>query len=146
MILQLIGLPCSGKSLVIEKIKQSKYSVKYFDLRSYHGLHREKRMLSDIKATAGSNNLIIVESACGLEKLNSIVVMLRVSDSQLKFNQRQRKELKPFLSKYQLIDQMLPPNYTVYDTNSCETLIKTILNTESQYVSNSKATSYSRNN
>jgi hypothetical protein len=146
MILQLIGLPCSGKSFVIEKIKQLKYPVKYLDLRSYNGLHREKRMLFDIKAASSLNNLIIVESACGLEKLNSIVVMLRVSDSQLKSNQKQRKELKPSLSKYQLIDQMLAPNYTVYDTNSCETLIKTILNTESQYVSNSKATSYSRNN
>lgn len=144
MILQLIGLPCSGKSFVIEKIKSSKSSLKYFDLASYLGPNREKRMLSDIKAASSTNNIIIVESACGLQKLDSIVVMLRVSNFQLKQNQKLRKEFKPLINSYQLIDQMLPPNYTVYNTKSCETLIKTIIKTESQYVSNPKATSNSR--
>lgn len=146
MIIQLIGLPCSGKTYVIEKIKPFNPSIQIFDLSAYNGLNRETKIFKDAKIASSSSSLIIVESACGLENLNSIVVMLRVSNSQLKSNQTKRQDSLSFNTMYSLIDQMLPPTYTAYDTYSCETLIKTIIKMEFPYVSDSKSNSYSKNN
>lgn len=146
MIIQLIGLPCSGKTYVIEKIKLSNPSIQIFDLTTYNGLSRETKIFKDAKTAHNSSSLIIVESACGLENLNSIVVMLRVSNAQLKSNQTKRQDSLSFNTMYSLIDQMLPPTYTAYDTHSCETLIKTIIKMELPYVSDSKSNSYSKNN
>jgi len=140
LILQLIGLPASGKTYVLEKIKQEFNSIKILNLTSYTGYKREKALLKAVKAAAKSSTFVIVESACGLKDLNSIVVLLRVSKAQYVRNENKRKDFLTKADQFRLIDQMLPPNYTVYDVNSCETLIKTIIKTEFLYVTNSNIT------
>lgn len=145
MIIQLIGLPCSGKTYVLNKIKSKNKSILSLDLSNYKGSFREKRLKKDVTIAQNTNKFIIIESACGLENLNSIVILLRVSKHQLISNQQKRKETNSNYYKSQLIDQMLPPNYTAYDIKSCETLIETILKMESLHVSNTKFNSYSRN-
>ena len=140
MILQLIGLPASGKTYVLKKIKQQFNSIKILNLASFSGSERENKLLNAVKAAAVTSNLVIVESACGLKDLNSIVVLLRVSKQQYSQNQIKRKNFLSATDQFRLIDQMLPPNYTVYNINSCETLIKTIIKSEFLYVTNSNIT------
>lgn len=146
MIIQLIGLPCSGKTHVINKIKLSGLSINFFNLTAYTGLDRESRMLKDVKLANKQTSLTIVESACGLENLNSIVVMLRVSNQQLKSNQIKRQYNLSSKTTYDIIGQMLPPTYTAYSTRSCRTLIETIIKMEFPHVSDSERNSYTKNN
>lgn len=140
MILQLIGLPSSGKTYVLNKIKSKHSNVKIFDLASYSTACKENLLLKDLSFIKKQSNFIIVESACGLKEIPSIVILLRVSNKTRIDNQKIRKDFLSKADSHRLIDQMLPSNYTVYNTNSCETLIKTIIKSEFPYDANSNFT------
>lgn len=140
MILQLIGLPSSGKTHVLNKIKFRYPNIKIFDLASYTTAIKEKLLLKDLFLIDNKSNFIIIESACGLKEIPSIVILLRVSNKTRTDNQKIRKDFLSRADSHRLIDQMLPSNYTVYNTNSCETLIKTIIKSEFPYDANSNFT------
>lgn len=140
MFIQLIGLPCSGKTTLLNKIKQLYPFITVLDINKFTGLKREKALVNKAKLLSKTKAPIIIESACGFEDLESIVILLRVSNTQFKLNQKNRKEFLTKTDKYRIVDQMLPPNYTVYNSESCETLIKTIINVEFLHAANSITT------
>ena len=128
MIIQLIGLPASGKTLVAEKIKQKNKNIFFYDICSFYGTKREKTLYNIVKKYQNTPQIVLIESACGIENLSSIVIELRVSKSQYSMNQRLRKEFLTHQDRHRISDQMIPANFVLYDTKTCKTLIPNIIN------------------
>lgn len=146
MIIQLIGLPASGKTLVVNKIKQTNKNILFYDIKSFNGSNREKELEKELEKYQNSPKIALVESACGLENLSSIVVMLKVSKRRHCMNKRLRKEFVSNALATSLIDQMIPANYTSYNVESCEALINTIIKSGVSHAANSKVSSKKKSN
>ena len=121
MIIQIVGLPCSGKSTAIKQL-QKKYTFFYVD----------KFYLSNSITTEDIQNLIkingfqntIIESACGYDIPNSKVILLKVSNQKLEKNKIKRG----YISNDQILsDEIIPANYTVYSLIDLKKTIATLL-------------------
>lgn len=82
MIIQILGLPCSGKSYVIKKIKKQypNLPINYYDLASD----------SQLPSSYDSASINIIESAQGLDLLTDHSIKLKVSNKVYKRNCKQR--------------------------------------------------------
>jgi hypothetical protein len=127
LIIQVVGLPCSGKSFYINNFieKYPEYNFIKKDILDFSGKYREREFLFNIIENKDSN--LFVESACGLSALKSTVVLVRASKEDYLINMQKRQE-KYTKNQLEHIDsQIIPANYTVYNQESFEALILTLL-------------------
>jgi len=108
---QVIGLPCSGKSTAIKKfLDQTELKINYIDIKNFNGKNRERNYKKKI---ARSRKNIIAESACGIKIRNTTIVKLEIDTNILytRSIQRDSKLDEDYLSI--LSTNMTPPKYTV---------------------------------
>lgn len=120
MIIQLVGLPCSGKSTIIKKISQDIH-FQYLDIQNYRFENGEKSLIDDIKPP-----LTIVESACGMLIQDSIVVLLKCNSKTLSRNQKKRKLLQSSSEIERIRSEIIPAHYTVYTSTDFKKIINII--------------------
>ena len=110
MIVQIIGLPCSGKTTLIKEYLKYNKNINYIDLATFKGKAKYNNCIMQAKK---SSQKTILESACGLRIDNSIVVLYRQPINQIYSRHRNRGEVldEDYLSL--LTTQMLKANYTV---------------------------------
>lgn len=113
MIVQVIGLPCSGKTTALKQWFQKNTNVKYYDIANYSKEHNVKTKISKRK-----NKNVLLESACGIHLNNSIVILYKQPMSKILERHRIRNEIidEDYLSLLQ--SNMMLPNYTVTNTES----------------------------
>ena len=127
MIIQVVGLPCSGKTYYIQKIK-SKYSfIKSVDYVSFPSPNREQKLKQHLKNIYSDDSLILVESACGIESLKSKVLLVSTSEFKRKQYMKLRNYSCSLKDTISIKEQIIPADYTVYNYYSFENLISTIL-------------------
>ena len=121
MIIQLIGLPCSGKSTILKATK------KYFDVN----IIDKKDFFNDSDITSqiiSDSNVYIIESAQGLDIKSDHIVMLRISKDQWLKNVDSRPDFN--ISTFN-IDQFkydtIPANFTIYNSNDFLKILKVII-------------------
>ena len=113
MIVQVIGLPCSGKTTALKKWFKKNTNVKYYDVVDFSKFENVKTKLSKAK-----HKKVLLESACGIHLNNSIVILYKQPMSKILQRHQMRNELidEDYLSL--LKSKMLIPNYTVINNKS----------------------------
>lgn len=113
MIIQVIGLPCSGKTTALKKWFKSNTNVKYYDIADFSQSKNVKTKLSKTR-----NKNVLLESACGIHLNDSIVILYKQPMSKILERHKIRKETidEDYLSLLQ--SNMMIPNYTVNNTKS----------------------------
>lgn len=131
MIIQVVGLPCSGKSYYIDNflLKNPQYNLIKKDITNYSGKNREFLFYKDILKEKSLNQF--VESACGLSTLKSIVVLVRASKENYRINTLERDTKYTKNDLEQIESQIIPATYTVYNQDSFEALIHSLLGEKS---------------
>ena len=124
MLIQVVGLPCSGKSTTIKSLS-SIYDFIHLDKKNMHSCAVFNDFKQKIKADP--NKIYIIESACGFESPESIVVLLRVPKSQLKKQTKMRNEKFTEHDYEQLNDQIIAADYTAYSTKELLKTLKMLL-------------------
>lgn len=107
MKIQIIGLPCSGKSTAIKKYLLSNKNISYVDFAAFSN---KKKCIDKVKSHQGK---VIVESACGLSLNNSIVILYKQPINIIYQRHKLRGEIldEDYLSL--LNAAMIKPHYTV---------------------------------
>ena len=127
MIIQVVGLPCSGKTHYIKKIK-SKYSfIKTVDIVHFPSPDREAKCLNFINSTPDTDSLILLESACGIQSINCKVILISTSAKKHKVYMKKRNCDYSNEDLSSIKDQIIPANFTVYTYSAFENLIRNIL-------------------
>lgn len=113
MLVQVIGLPCSGKTTALTKWFEQNKHVKYYDIANYKNLSKVKTKISKSK-----NKNVLLESACGIQFNKSIIILYKQPMAKIYERHKLRKEIidEDYLSLLQ--SNMLIPNYTVSNENS----------------------------
>lgn len=121
MIIQVVGLPCSGKSIAIKEL-QKKHSFFYVDKFYLSNFITGQDLEALVKINNFENS--IIESACGYEIPNSKVILLKVPNQKLKKNKNKRGYIS---NDESLSDEIIPANYTVYSLTDLKKTIATLL-------------------
>ena len=113
MIIQVIGLPCSGKTTALKKWFKKNNNVKYYDVANFSKIKNVKTKLSKTQ-----NKNVLLESACGIRLNNTTVILYKQPMSKILERHKIRKETidEDYLSLLQ--SNMMLPNYTVNNTES----------------------------
>lgn len=122
MKIQIIGLPCSGKTTAIKEFLKEKEDILYIDIKDYEG---KKRQGLYRKAIQKASKPIIAESACGVNIRNTHIIRLEVPVHLVYTRSMNRDHIidEDYMSL--LEGQMLPAKYTV---TTKEALIKLLNN------------------
>lgn len=128
MIIQITGLPCSGKSHVIDNLKQRIPELVCYDIADYSSKDRESQLFKELK-DAQNKPYVIVESVCGINFQNSIIVRLSVDQKTHKRRIASRKETIDIHYMSLLSSEMRPAKYTVASSQALETLVYKLLET-----------------
>ena len=120
MIIQLIGLPCSGKSTVIKSLD---FSYTKLDIRDFQGFRRENKLIKHLYNIYDSKKLYIIESACGVDIANSTIIALEVSKELLQERIIKRGFKTTENNKSLLLNNMIPYQYKV-NSFYCSSLIE----------------------
>lgn len=120
MIVQLIGLPCSGKSTVIKSL-----NIPYvkLDIRDFQGFRRENKLIKHLYNIYDSKKLYIIESACGIDIANSTIIALEISKELLQQRIIKRGFKITENNKSLLLNNMIPYQYKV-NSFYCSSLIE----------------------
>lgn len=120
LIIQLVGLPCSGKTTILNQVKKY-FNVTILDKINYLD---EREILTDIKS---SDAIYIIESAQGLDIKTDHTILLKVS---------QKKWLKNILTRpdfdlstfdlHQSVYDTIPANFTIYNSYDFLKVLKII--------------------
>jgi len=126
--IQLIGLPCSGKSTFIKSYVDTRKEISYIDIRDYEKYNsksRDRIFKKDLKKARGK---IICESACGVHLKNSEVVKLSIPIDEIYKRHIKREGYldEEYISLLQ--SEMIPSKYTVSDTESLEKVMDKLFN------------------
>ncbi len=124
MIIQVIGLPCSGKSSVLKKIKKDLSFIWIDKAKLSNSLIDSD--LSEIAICLKPHN-VIIESACGYLIPNSIIVLLKISSKELSKRKHARDYISSFLEEETISDNMCPADYTAYSTRDLEKILRLLL-------------------
>lgn len=113
MLIQVIGLPCSGKTTALNKWFKENTNVKYYDISDFDESSKVKTEIYKSK-----NKNVLLESACGIHLSNSIVILYRQPMNKILERHKIRNEKidEDYLSL--LRSNMLIPNYTVNNKDS----------------------------
>lgn len=129
MIIQVIGLPGVGKSYAIsEYLKNTKYKVNFIDCAKYNSntKTRNKELRRDILKIGKQN--IIIESACGFQIKDSIVIKYKKNIQQTYANFLKREKYIDTDYMSLLEEVTISPNYTVKSKQTMHTLLDYFLN------------------
>jgi len=121
MLIQVVGLPCSGKSTALKNLKRNFVFCHYDKYNSTDSTFKE--VLNSLK----ENQVSIIESACGYSIPESIVVLLKVPPEQLAKNRSQREYSSSVKDDEQISYKTIPADYTVYSTEDLEKLISILI-------------------
>lgn len=145
MIIQIVGLPCTGKSFYINKFNSVKNTnVKFLDIINFSNFsNREKALKKEALKLSSEGFHVIVESACGLNSLSSIVILCRASKKLYARNMNRRKESFSFSYLEHIENQIIPANYTVYSYKSFEALLTNLIQGKNN---NERASSFKNTN
>jgi len=109
MIVQVIGLPCTGKTTSLKKwLDQKKEKIAYYDWAHY----QNKSKIID-KISQDKIDKILIESACGVDIKNSTIILYSQPKSLIYKRHELRNETldEDYLSL--LESNFMAPNYTV---------------------------------
>lgn len=120
MVIQLIGLPGVGKSTLLKNI----FNIKKIDIKDFNTANRESAVL---KYLSNKTENIIIESACGIEIENSIVILMKKQKKQVIQQLQSRGETEDSYDLQAIEDQTIPSHYTVYNATMCCFLIEKLL-------------------
>jgi hypothetical protein len=105
--------------------KYPQYNFIKKDILDFSGKNREKDFLFSIIDNRNVN--LFAESACGLSALKSTVILVRASKEDQKANILKRQEKYSKNELEQINSQIIPANYTVYNQDSFEALILSLI-------------------
>lgn len=117
MVVQIIGLPCSGKSTAIKKYLKTEPNIQYLDYANYSNPFRLLNKIRSIQSQK-PNSKILIESACGI-RYNSNKIILYRQPIQLiyqRHSQRKEKLDEDYLSLLQ--QEMIKSDLTVTSENA----------------------------
>ena len=122
--IQLIGLPCSGKSTFLKEYLSKRENISYLDIRDFsEGTSQKDRTKAFIKSIKKSRGNIICESACGVNLRCTEVVRLDTPLDKV-YNRTEKREGKLDEEYISLLEScMIPSKYTVKDTESLERIL-----------------------
>ena len=120
MVIQLIGLPGVGKSTLLKNI----FNIKKIDIKDFNTANHESAVL---KYLSNKTENIIIESACGIEIENSIVILMKKQKKQVIQQLQSRGETEDSYDLQAIEDQTIPSHYTVYNATMCCFLIEKLL-------------------
>ena len=122
MKIQVIGLPCSGKTTTIKEFISDKPYIEHIDINNFEGKNRWKNFKNTVRR---SRKFVIAESACGIYIPKSEIVRLDVPIEMVyaRSIERDNNFDEDYLSL--LESNMMPAKYTA--TNQ-EALIKLLIN------------------
>jgi len=123
-IIQIIGLPASGKTTAVNRYIQKHNNIAYIDIRNFNGKNRIKNYT---KAISQSKHSVLAESACGVKLRNSVIIHWDVPIHILYSRYLRREQVldEDYLSL--LKTEMLPAQYSVNDYNALEQLLNTLI-------------------
>lgn len=99
----MIGLPGAGKTTAIEEFLRSiKLPIKYLNIATYKGYNREFRLAQD----CNEEQMLIVESACGIQIPNTHVLKLK-PPIQLLYKRLQQRDNDFDCDYLSLIDRQM---------------------------------------
>jgi len=78
MVVQVIGLPCSGKTTAIKEFTK-RLPIRHIDIRNYD----EEGFINEIKLLLEKGQHVIAESATGYNIRNTKIIKLSVSSEQI---------------------------------------------------------------
>jgi|SaaInl5LU_22_DNA_1037371.scaffolds.fasta_scaffold00524_29 hypothetical protein len=129
MIIQIVGLPGTGKSFLIKKfLQKNKYkNIFYLDIINFKHI---KSLIFKAKSLSQKNNIVILESACGISNLSSIVLLHRTSKRNY-VNNCLKRGIDINSSELLLIkENIIPAHYTTYTPKSFEVLLNSLIRKE----------------
>lgn len=124
MIIQVVGLPCSGKSTAIQKIAK-KFNINHIDsqnLPAFHTVQDVLYQLEDFKQIP-----TIIESACGYHLPASIIILLRVPPQRLSQNKEARAYRSSPEDEEQIYDSIVAADFTTYSVEDLHKLLATLI-------------------
>jgi len=124
MIIQIVGLPCSGKSTAIKKISNS-YKINHIDSKDLPAFHTLKDL--NLKINKSKAPTLIIESACGYDLPQSIVILIRVSSKRLSLNKIARNYQSSIEDEEQIYENICPADYTVYSVKDLCKFLATLM-------------------
>lgn len=124
MIIQLIGLPCSGKSTVLKKIKKD-FPFVWIDKAKLSNNLLDKDLFEILNSI--DPHPVILESACGYFISNSITILLKISSKELSKQKHKRGYTSSSLEEERISDNMCAADYTAYSNRDLEKILKLFL-------------------
>ena len=128
MIIQIIGAPGTGKTYAIKKYLNNVNNIKYLDIANYTSSHKGRyaKLKHDIIKYKGN---VIVESACGINIKNSVIIKYKKNNKTVYKNliKRDGEFDMDYISL--LLENSLKPNYTVKEMKALHKLLDYFLNT-----------------
>lgn len=123
MKVQIIGLPCSGKTTIIKKYLSQNENINYIDIRNFDEPNKNSKYIRKIKKI---DSLLIAESACGVSIPDTEVVRLDIPKKELfeRMIDRDNQLDEDYLSL--LETQMIPAKYTVRSESALIGLLNNI--------------------
>lgn len=126
MVVQLVGLPCSGKTTLIQNAIKNNIPVKHFDIVNADPAKDYSEFLALIKS-ASTKRLCVVESALGFSQLQGIVLLYKPKDSIRSRNIIKRKESFTVSQDEQLYSKIIPAHFTVYTQKNFNKILNIIM-------------------
>lgn len=119
MIVQIIGLPCSGKTYVLKKIKKNFDTsfLRFFDFSSLQSLPEEY----------DSNFINIIESAQGLDIETDFVLKLKIPTFFHKKNCKSRQYYFSLAEESQIDYYSIPAHFNVYSQKELYKILSFII-------------------
>ena len=124
MKIQIIGLPCTGKTTYIKRYLEEYTDITYIDINNYTNSNKQREYKNAILKASGK---VIAESACGVSLRNTEVVRLETDVRTLyQRNISRDKNLdEDYLSL--LRGQMIPAKYTITNWEAFKNILDQLL-------------------
>ena len=123
MLVQVVGLPCSGKSTTLKKMQKT-LAFDHIDKQKHPTLTQINELILQ-----SSQQHCVIESACGFSDLESIVILLKVSKTIHSKNKRARNYISNEKDDNQISYQIIPAHFTVYSTKELKKILTILLRT-----------------
>ena len=123
MLIQVVGLPCSGKSTTLKNL-QKIFAFAHIDKQKPHTLAQINEIVDK-----NAQSHCVIESACGFSDLESIVILLKVSKAIHSKNKRARNYVSNEKDDNQISYQIIPAHFTVYSTKELKKILTILLRT-----------------
>jgi len=121
LIVQLIGLPCSGKSTILKHAKKY-FNITVIDKKDFF---YESDMVDLLKS---DDNIYVIESGQGLEIKSDCIVLLKVSKARWFKNIASRSDFDLSLFDINQFDyNAIAADYTIYNSSSFLKILKVLL-------------------